>query len=1376
MERAEVIARAAAALRAGAAGPDDAGSVSRGLALVETLLARNLLEVRRELADGSMLGGASARLQIFDWEHPEYGGIIWLREGLSSERQAFALAHELGHFALHRGEGAALRLRTTCAESELDERADAAALGQPNGRVEEYTSRSRREQEANAFAAELLAPRAAVRALFIAHNGLTAGALAAHFGISELLAQQRLIDAVLTDRIASAESATPATAPAASPPDPRALIETLDASQHAAARSEGPALVVAGPGTGKTATLVGRVAHLVTERGVKPEEILALTFSNRAAGEMRERLAASGLPGERMPVMTIHAFAATLLREYAPYVPHAASEPPLAPDFRILDQTGAFLLMEDLLGELPLRHYRSLGNPTRHLSTLLGDFSRARDNLLAPAEYVARVTAMPLAPDPTEPEPPAAKARTRGKPKPPDGTYTAEQIAKARERAAAYGVWDRALRRRGLLDFGGLIQRAVELLRASSAALREVQGRYPRVLVDEFQDTNLAAAELLFLVAGESGAGLWVVGDRNQAIYRWRGASPANLPRLAAHYADLRLHTLGICYRSVPAIVDLGSAAAARMAALAPGAETLPAGGDVPAVLYEALTHPAPLSAIRPAESAAAVAAPVERGEAYPTGAHERAALATAIAQAHTADVAYRDQAVLCRTHKQVTAVAAALSAAGLPVSERGDFFERAEVKDALALLALAAGPDGRGLLRAGALLAALSGAAPSADELRALAVEAAARRGTFPAGLANLAAAAPEGVPCSSQTAAALRTLAEVVTGLRYAPLVGDGLARFLLRPGGYACRLARIADGTATSDPESALAGTAGLVASREALAALGALVRMAAHFDRRWHGEPDFRARLARAVRHLPRKTSDAPSLPDVAELPVGADVAMPDEGAPAGAMPPPDVVAGAEALEVGAEAEAPAVICFLHYLRALRDAGGGVALPAGEEDAVQVMTLHASKGLEFPVVYLPGLATGQFPVSHQATDPSPSGFRGEDDPAIREAEERCLFYVGLTRARDRVVLTRALRYGKSTARPSSLLALIEEAPPFASAPALHGDADLAVLSPIAELDAADDDEDEEGERPPDEPLAEVTRRAAPVYTLHELEQYRECPRQYKYARVYKLLDPAENAVYRFHRFIRWGLRDLRDLSDGPEPAGWEQAEARLRDGWQEVGPAGHPYDAYYWQHAHEILSDEWRRLVAGSASAAPARLAVDLIVRLRSGYGVKVIADRVLPASDDTPEVLVRLHTGRPRDDDLKDLALPLYWLAYQQRQPAQPVRIAIAYVGRALADVLHEGARDAHDGEPPPEHVVDATDVARDTADEYLRPNRQRRNRLDKLDEAGADISAGRFDPRPGEERCAACAFAAICPADPAADVTVRPATPALALSQASRAR
>src|SRR5439155_9576366 len=139
------------------------------------------------------------------------------------------------------------------------------------------------------------------------------------------------------------------------------------------------------------------------------------------------------------------------------------------------------------------------------------DFSRARDGLLTPADYLALVEAMPLAPSaPDESGMQGTGTTAKGKQKtgakhPPAGTFTAEQIARARERAAAYAVWDRELRRRGLVDFGGLIQRAVELLRADSEALADVRERYREILVDEFQDTNRAAAELLLLVAGKYG-------------------------------------------------------------------------------------------------------------------------------------------------------------------------------------------------------------------------------------------------------------------------------------------------------------------------------------------------------------------------------------------------------------------------------------------------------------------------------------------------------------------------------------------------------------------------------------------------------------------------------------------------------------------------------------------------------------------------------------------------------------------------------------------------------------------------------------------------------------------------------------------------------
>ncbi|HEX9058315.1 MAG TPA: ATP-dependent helicase [Ktedonobacterales bacterium] len=1338
MERLEIIARAAAELRARYQ-VGDAGV--HATQITERLCKALDLERKDMSVDDVMLGGAYSRLQLWVWDDPKLGGIIWLRGDLPSETRAYAIAHELGHYVLHRGEG--LTIHPPCDETQVNERADfGELLGREAHPVEEYTPRARRELEANAFAAELLAPAAEVRRLFVACDDAGDAFIAARFGISRVLARQRLADAVLT-AVTTRTEAMPAGATSAA-----ALIERLDDSQREAARARGPALVVAGPGTGKTATLVGRVAHLVIERGIQPERVLALTFSNRAAGEMRARLAQSGLPGERMPVMTIHAFAANLLREYAARVPHTPEDPALKPDFRILDQADAFLLMEELLADLPLRYYRSLGNPTAHLGALLGDFSRARDGLHTPVAYLDLVERMTPMRDAPPASPDRAKGKSGGKVKPPEGTFTPEQIARARERARAFGVWDRALRRRGLLDFGGLIQRAVELLHAASDVREEVRRRYPAVLVDEFQDTNHAAGELLMLVAGTQGDGLWVVGDRNQSIYRWRGAAPSNLPHLAKRYPHLHVHALRRCYRSVPNIVRLGSAMAARMASAdgATGAEGVAPLPGPEAVLLQALR-----SVDLEAERAAEASPSVLRGEQFVSRQHELAGLAEAIRRHRARGYTYGQQAVLCRTHSQERRIGAALAAERLPVGVLGDFFERPEVKDALALIALAVGPDARGLLRGGALLVGLGEPVLPTHQMALIARTLAEARRSLPTALRHTRTLSRlDGL--AVRTHQALSELGEVAEDIRASQWIGDGLASFLLRPGGYAWRLARVADGIEQGVDWVAQgvwpADSAVCIASRAqaqaALAALGELVGLARRFDTRWAREEDFRTRLSRAVMHWRKTPAGTASDP----------ATWPTEGASADGER--DHVESAEAL-------APAVRCFMHYLGALRAADVSVQVPAGEDDAVQVMTLHASKGLEFGVVYLPGLADGEFPRrNHTREEACPPGFRESDAPGERDAEERSLFYVGVTRARDAVVLTRASSYhtgstgSPQVARPSPLLALLEDAPSWRDAAPLFSDEEVdALLVGLPESSAEDGEDDEDDDQMSDwsvggNPSHPSVKR---TYTLHELQQYIECPRQYKYAQQYKLLDPADNAVYRFHRYVRRGMRDLRDLRlEAPETR-WEEAEARLRERWETDGPAGHAYDRFYWRHAHAILFDEWCALATpeGAAAAQTTSLAEPLEAEMR-GCAVRVTADRVITdgARDGARggTALMRLHTGRPHEEDKKDLALPLYVLAYRQHHPDVAPRIQIAYTGHALADA------DVMPGERPSADVVDVTEEAQRAADKYLNPSRRQRSILDKLDEAAAGIESGRFPPRRNASRCAACPYCYVCPADP----------------------
>ena len=204
MERIEVVMRAATGMWEQ---HQARNAASTSVERIVRLCAALDLELKAAPASDVMLGGAYSRLQLWAWEQPELGGIIWLRDDLEPEMRRFAIAHELGHYALHRGEG--ISLHPACDQHEVNQRADPGDLRQEDHRVEEYTPRARRELEANIFAAELLAPRAEVRRSFAAGPGVDAAFLATTFGISRELAQRRLIDAVLAPTRPLADTGNP---------------------------------------------------------------------------------------------------------------------------------------------------------------------------------------------------------------------------------------------------------------------------------------------------------------------------------------------------------------------------------------------------------------------------------------------------------------------------------------------------------------------------------------------------------------------------------------------------------------------------------------------------------------------------------------------------------------------------------------------------------------------------------------------------------------------------------------------------------------------------------------------------------------------------------------------------------------------------------------------------------------------------------------------------------------------------------------------------------------------------------------------------------------------------------------------------------------
>ena len=314
-------------------------------------------------------------------------------------------------------------------------------------------------------------------------------------------------------------------------------------------------------------------------------------------------------------------------------------------------------MLEDILPTLPLVHYRNLWDPALVLRDIVAAISRAKDELVNPIQYRALAQAM------------LDKAA--------DGD-SREAAEKCLEVARVYDLYEQALRARGAVDFGDLVMRPALLLESDSALRTAIQFRHRHVLVDEYQDVNRASARLLRAVAGD-GKRVWVVGDARQSIYRFRGASSANMAAFSREYPGAAIDQLSVNYRSSREIVEAVVGFTPRM-------------GASQGMLPLTLTANRGSTGITPE---------IRR---FDTLDQEAEGVAASIRELEAVGVALRDQAVLCRTNGRLNVIAAALEARGIPVLHLGSLFERDEVRDLLALMSLAVDPYGDGLARVGAM------------------------------------------------------------------------------------------------------------------------------------------------------------------------------------------------------------------------------------------------------------------------------------------------------------------------------------------------------------------------------------------------------------------------------------------------------------------------------------------------------------------------------------------------------------------------------------------------------------------------------------------------------------------------------------------------
>jgi DNA helicase II / ATP-dependent DNA helicase PcrA len=285
------------------------------------------------------------------------------------------------------------------------------------------------------------------------------------------------------------------------------LSDLNPAQREAVLATEGPVLVVAGAGSGKTRVLTHRIAHLITACGVKPNEILAITFTNKAAGEMKRRLEASlGDVAQRMWVMTFHAACGRILRREAPRLAYRSN-------FTIYDQADQVRVVKAIVEE-------EGWDPKRFVPRgIHAQISSAKNQLVGPEEYAERV-----------------------------GSFYEQTVA------AVYDRYQRRLHASNAMDFDDLLMRTVEVLEHHPDAHEKWHKAFRYVLVDEYQDTNHAQYRLLQLLAGPHG-NVFAVGDPDQSIYAFRGADIRNILEFERDFGGARVVALEQNYRSTNAIL-----------------------------------------------------------------------------------------------------------------------------------------------------------------------------------------------------------------------------------------------------------------------------------------------------------------------------------------------------------------------------------------------------------------------------------------------------------------------------------------------------------------------------------------------------------------------------------------------------------------------------------------------------------------------------------------------------------------------------------------------------------------------------------------------------------------------------------------------------
>jgi DNA helicase-2/ATP-dependent DNA helicase PcrA len=964
------------------------------------------------------------------------------------------------------------------------------------------------------------------------------------------------------------------------------------AQKRAITHGEGPLLVIAGAGTGKTRVITERIRHLLeSDSSLSGENILGLTFTDKAAAEMKSRVVkAAGERAKNVTLKTFHAFCESLLKD-------------VDSDHIMLDTVDHWILLRRNLNRLQLDRYRRLAEPGQFLSDFIEFFSRCQDELVSSADYqrYAEQLAAEL-----EAERAQFDSDTLGE--------REETVAREREIARAYKASEELLREKKRSSFGSLITGAVELLERDAALRATLQNRYRYILVDEFQDTNIAQLRLLELLVNES-KNIFAVGDNDQAIYRFRGASFGSFKLFLERFAGWREGedstpfrvTLTENYRSTPNIL--------RVASQVIGMNTVSA--DFPKKVLT--TNRAEGEKIRIVELAE-----IE---------DEALWVAKEIERIHRAGRRWRDFAVLYRAHNHRDALVTELSQRKIPfVISRLSILEHPLVKDLIAYLRLIARPY---------------------DDIAAARVLAAPAWRLTPTDLVRYAERSRK------SRKKIYDELQSKQASLPFEPAASDltELLNFL-------------------SEQRKSMP-------RRTAAEILADLLEWLEIYARASEQDRAYVKRLPEFVKAWEPK-SETRGLPE-----------------------------------------------FVEYLEYFDQAGGTISLDEDVPgDAVQLMTVHGAKGLEFSHVFVLRVNKNKFPQperSHVFEFPARLMKEGAPEEHFHHQEERRLYYVALTRAQDRLTIT-------------SLAERKAKVPPFIEDilmdPGIKRRDVLQLAPKVAPVPAAATDDKGAGimQNPlfaPPGGLPKIFSRIADwAETFHPpspeplqlhpsaVQSYRSCPQRYLFSSLWSLQE-GPKATLTFGRVIHATIRRMMAEFKKGNRLPFDEVQRIFEAEWSAVG-----FEDDYQEGEYKKDGLEQLRVFHQTVLEQPL-----LVLELEKSFELPVENNVILKGRIDQVNSLGRsdveivdYKTGKAKKDAdaKKDLQLSIYAIATKEIFEWNPVRLVFHYL---QDNQRQETARDA-------KQLDQALRVVQETA---------------------ADIRAGEFSAKPGFI-CRNCAYKPICPA------------------------